>query len=158
MTPEDRTRYFNHLSSRLCGVVVSDGLHLLDFVIQQVGEGPVDTLLGTYEALCNKGSQIVAVETLLEDDNLGKLCRSIAKLRLLGSWHPPERPSTPTAPSEPTRLASPEAYTGALCWKIMQAHAPGLAGPMDGPHYWSKEPPALTTFVALLPDAEDLPL
>lgn len=158
MTPELRTKLFNHLSSRLCGVVVSDGLHLLDFVIQQVGEGPVDALLGTYEALYQKGSQIAAVETLLEEDELGKLCRSIAKLRILGSWHPPDQPSTPTKPCEPTKLASPEAFTSALCWKIMQAHAPGLAGPMDGPAYWSMEPPELAAFVTLLPDAEDLPL
>src|SRR6266446_2667993 len=96
MDSELRTKLFNHLSSRLCGVVVSDGLNLLGFVIQQLGEGPVDTLLGTYQELCNKGSQIDAVETLLKDDALGKICRSILKLRLLGSWHPPELPSTPT--------------------------------------------------------------
>ncbi|MES2697916.1 MAG: hypothetical protein V4773_30925 [Verrucomicrobiota bacterium] len=158
MTPVRRTEIFNHLSSRLCGVVVSDGLKLLDFLILQVGEGPVDTLLGKYAELCGRGSQIQAVEALLDDEEQGKLCRSIMKLRLLGTWHPPEKPSTPANPCRPTKLASPEAFTGALCWKIMQAHAPGLAGPMDGPAYWGEEPPKLASFVTLLPDAADFPL
>jgi len=158
MTPEERTRLFNHLSSRLCGVVVSDGLRLLDFFIQRVGEERVDALLGAYAVELKKGSQIIAVETLLYDDDLGKLCRTIMKLRILGSWIPPEKPSTPTNPCKPTELASPEASTGALCWKIMQAHAPGLAGSMDGPAYWSVEPPDLATFVNLLPDKDNLPL
>jgi hypothetical protein len=157
MDPELRTKLFNHLSSRLCGVVVSDGLNLLGFVIRQLGEGPVEALLGRYQELCNGGSQIEAVETLLDDDELGRICRSILKLRLLGSWHPPELPSTPTNPCFPTKLASPQAFTGALCWKIMQAHPPALAGPMDGPAYWSVLPPGLETFVTLLPDSEDLP-
>src|SRR2546423_4027390 len=102
MDSELRTKLFNHLSSRLCGVVMSDGLDLLGFVIRQIGEGPVDTLLGRYQELCNRGSQIEAVETLLNDDELGRICRSILKLRLLGSWHPPELSSTATNPCYPT--------------------------------------------------------
>jgi hypothetical protein len=157
MNSENRSKLFNHLSSRLCGVRVADGFNLLGFVTRELGEGPVDSLLDRYQNLLEKGSQTDAVETLLDDKEQGKICRSILKLRLLGSWHPPELPSTPAKPCQPSKLASPQAFTGALCWKIMQAHSPGLAGPMDGPAYWSKPPPELENFVALLPDAEDLP-
>lgn len=153
MNPDERKKLFISLASQLCGVRVGDDLNFLQFVTAEIGQEKMDRLLGFYQQQSQeRKSQFEAAGAALADKNegLGNICRSILKLRLLGIWYPPE------APDRPKKLVSAQAFTHALCWKIMQAHTPALAGPMDGPKYWSIKPQDLGEVVPLLSESDEV--
>jgi hypothetical protein len=98
----------------------------------------------------------------------GQLLRSVIKLWYLGTWYPPLLPpdrtrpemDPPEAPKSgqkpgwtrwvglPREVVSPQAYTEALVWKVMQAHP--MAYSMSPFGYWAEDPPALSTFISVV--------
>lgn len=80
------------------------------------------------------------VRAMLEDKELGPICRSITKLWMLGVWYPPNQQTA-------SHVISVDAYVQSLAPKVMQAHPMGYSMQYYG--HWSEKPPPLPEFITL---------
>jgi hypothetical protein len=102
---------------------------------------PFRVLLRSFTELETEIGPRHAAKELLNDKNLGPLCRSIMKLWYLGVWYPPDDPMAAS------HVVSMNAYIESLAWKVMQAHPAGYSMGYFG--HWAEVPPALDQFVSV---------
>ena len=118
-----------------------------EFVVAQVGQSMMDTLMSAFAALSSQTPPLTPqqiADTLLEvtsttPSNQAQLCQSILSMWYLGSWYPP-----PFQTDGLQQVISSQAYTKSLVWNLAQSHPMGFSPFVFG--YWSQIPGSLETF------------
>lgn len=114
-------------------------------VAQQYNAQLLAELLAQFQTLQGQGlpDQEIANELVAASQGTSptaptaSLARAVIKLWYLGSWYPPDNPSTQT-------VVSANAYIGGLAWRTAQAKAMGYSELSFG--YWSQPPLPLSAF------------
>ena len=118
------------------------------FVVAQVGQAAMTTLLNAYRAIKAQPAQQIA-DTLLETSGSSpsaqaQLAQSIVSMWYLGSWYVPGVLGGGGFAPPSLQVISSVAYTNGLVWRVMQSHPMGYSAFTFG--YWSQQPAPLSSF------------
>jgi hypothetical protein len=156
--PDSEIQDFADMSAALTGFQSSvlkpalDPLNLAHeyyvFVVAQVGQAAMTTLLNAYRAIKAQPAQQIA-DTLLETSSSSlsahaQLAQSIVGMWYLGSWYVPGVLGGGGFAPPPLQVISSVAYTNGLVWRVMQSHPMGYSAFTFG--YWSQQPGSLSSF------------
>jgi hypothetical protein len=122
------------------------------FVVSQVGQTTMDTLISAFDALSNQTPKLTPQQianTLLEVSSStpspqAQLCQSIIAMWYLGSWYTPGVLGGNGFAPPAIQVISSQAYTKSLAWNLAQSHPMGFSAFTFG--YWSQQPASLETF------------
>jgi hypothetical protein len=156
--PDSEIQDFADMSAALTGFQSSvlkpalDPLNLAHeyyvFVVAQVGQAAMTTLLNAYRAIKAQPAQQIA-DTLLETSGSSpsaqaQLAQSIVSMWYLGSWYVPGVLGGGGFAPPSLQVISSVAYTNGLVWRVMQSHPMGYSAFTFG--YWSQQPAPLSSF------------
>jgi hypothetical protein len=156
--PDSEIQDFADMSAALTGFQSSvlkpalDPLNLAHeyyvFVVAQVGQAAMTTLLNAYRAIKAQPAQQIA-DTLLETSGSSpsaqaQLAQSIVSMWYLGSWYVPGVLGGGGFAPPSLQVISSVAYTNGLVWRVMQSHPMGYSAFTFG--YWSQQPGSLSSF------------